>query len=157
MGMKNLDILIMINSGIGNITTYDLSAEDSYQVMKFRNFIIDKAEILQERELKILNEIGIVDIQAFDAKFKELREKADRTEQEESELKELANKYNAWLKSRTDMLNEEVDVIEVNPLSYDNWHKLRKENRPKDKDATDPLNNYIEQVLENILWKAPEE
>ena len=55
------------------------------------------------------------------------------------------------------MLNADVELEDVKAISYDDWHKLRKENRPKDEKDTDPLNNYIESILENVLWKAPEE
>lgn len=55
------------------------------------------------------------------------------------------------------MLNEDVDVSNIKTISYDDWHALRKENRSKDDNGQDPLNNYIESILENVLWKAPED
>lgn len=94
MSMKNLDILIMVNSGIGNITNYDLSAANAYKVMKFRNFIVNEFDKIQEAERKILIDAGIDDPQAFDDRYKELREKENRTEEENTELNSLSLKYN---------------------------------------------------------------
>ena len=157
MSMKNLDILIMINSGIGNITNYDLSAANAYKVMKFRNIVTKKFEEIQEKEKQLLEDAGITDPQTFDARFKELREKEDRTDAENSELDELNTKYDKWNQNRIDMLNSDVVLDGVKTISFDDWHALRKENRPKDEKSTDPLNNYVESILENVLWKAPEE
>ena len=50
MSMKNLDILIMANSGVANITSYDLSSANAYKVMKFRNLVAKRFGELQEKE-----------------------------------------------------------------------------------------------------------
>lgn len=155
--MKNLDILIMINSGINNITNYDLSATNAYKVMKFRNILVKKYEEIQEKERQILNDACIDDPQAFDERYKTLNETENRTDEQNAELADLNSKYNAWIKARTDMLNTDVELEGVKTISFEDWHALRKENRPKDEKATDPLNNYVESILENVLWKAPEE
>lgn len=155
--MKNLDILIMINSGVNNITNYDLSAASAYKVMKFRNIVVKKYDEIQEKEKQILSDAEITDPQAFDIRYKTLREAETRTDEENAELKELDDKYNTWIKARTDMLNADIELDGVKTISYEDWHLLRKENRPKDDKALDPLNNYIESILENVLWKAPEE
>lgn len=155
--MKNLDILIMINSGVNNITNYDLSAANAYKVMKFRNVVVKKYDEIQEKERQILSDVGIGDPQAFDDRYKTLREAETRTDEENAELSELNEKYNAWIKARTNMLNADVELDGVKTISYDDWHILRKENRPKDEKEPDPLNNYVESILENVLWKAPEE
>lgn len=155
--MKNLDILIMINSGINNITNYDLSAANAYKVMKFRNILVKKYEEIQEKERQILNDANIDDPQAFDERYKTLNETENRTDEQNAELADLNSKYNAWIKARTDMLNADVELEGVKTISFEDWHALRKENRPKDEKATDPLNNYVESILENVLWKAPEE
>lgn len=155
--MKNLDILVMINSGIGNITNYELSAANAYKVMKFRNIVSKKYDEIQDLEKKILTDVGIDDPQNFDIRFKQLREKEDLTEEERNELTELTNKYNSWIKARTDMLNTDVELEGVKTISFEDWHNLRKENRPTDENKVNPLNNYVESILENVLWKAPEE
>lgn len=155
--MKNLDILIMINSGVNNITNYDLSAASAYKVMKFRNIVVKKYDEIQEKEKQILSDAGITDPQAFDIRYKTLREAETRTDEENAELKELDEKYNTWIKARTDMLNADIELEGIKTISYEDWHLLRKENRPKDDKTVDPLNNYIESILENVLWKAPEE
>jgi len=157
MSMKNLDILVMINSGISNITNYDLSAANAYKVMKFRNLVTKKFDEIQEQEKKLLADAGIDDPQGFDARFKELREKENRTEEENKEFAEYTDKYNAWVKARTDMLNSDVELEGVKTISFEDWHNLRKENRPSDANKVDPLNNYVESILENVLWKAPED
>jgi hypothetical protein len=95
MFMKNIDVLVMMNSGIGNITTYDLSAASSYKVMKFRNKIVSEYNKIQEKERKILVDVGINNPQDFDDRYKELREKKDRTTSENEELTSYTNKYNA--------------------------------------------------------------
>lgn len=49
------------------------------------------------------------------------------------------------------MLNTDVELEGVKTISFEDWHTLRKENRPKDEKAIDPLNNYVESILENVL------
>lgn len=93
--MKNLDILIMINSGINNITNYDLSAANAYKVMKFRNILVKKYEEIQEKERQILNDVNIDDPQAFDERYKTLNETENRTDEQNAELADLNSKYNA--------------------------------------------------------------
>ena len=55
------------------------------------------------------------------------------------------------------MLKEEVTLDGVKTMPYEQWHLLRKENMPKEEGKQNPINNFVEDLLMNVLWKAPEE
>ena len=56
-----------------------------------------------------------------------------------------------------EMLKEEVTLDGVKTMPYEQWHLLRKENMPKEEGKQNPINNFVEDLLMNVLWKAPEE
>jgi hypothetical protein len=59
---------------------------------------------------------------------------------------------------RTQMMDEEV-TLDCKTLPYTEWHKLQNENKDKDVNGrkTDVLSGYVEDLLEGVLWTAPEE
>lgn len=155
--MKNLEIIIMVNSGILNITNHELPASSAYKIVKFRNVLQKAFDNIQELEKSLLKDNGIEDPQKFDEDRKKLHELSNPTEDERKELEELDKKYDSYNKARSEMLQDESRLEGIKTISYEDWHTLRKENRPKKDGDIDPLNNYVESVLENVLWKAPEE
>lgn len=153
--MTNSDVLSLINNGILDITSYSLDAKGSYSVMKFRNAIKKQLNTIVELENGILKELGVKDAANINNKIKELEAK-DKTPEELEEynnLQEQAKKFNS---TRGEMLAEKVEITGFTLLNYEQWYNLRKENHPQDSSKPDPLNNYFEDILEGILWKADE-
>ena len=155
--MKNFDIISMVQSGTLGITGFDLDAANSYKVFKFRNALQKAFKKIQELEESMLKDFGITDPNGLDARVKELRGKNTLTEEEKTELDELQAKIKKFNETRMEMLNEDAVLENVKTMPYEQWYKLRKENHPSDPNTPDPLNNYIEGLLEGILWVAPEE
>lgn len=153
--MKNIDVLFMVNSGVLGITNYELGPKSAYKVVKFRNALQKALDNIQELEKSLLKDAGIEDVQVFNKELSELTSNDNKTSEEEVKLKELEEKNKKYNELRSEMLNEEVTLDGVLTMSYEDWHTLRKENRPKDDKQPDPLNNYIETILENVLWTAP--
>lgn len=155
--MTNLEIIIMVNSGVLDITNHELPASSAYKVVKFRTALQKSFENIQELEKALLKDNGIEDIQKFNEDLKKLNGLDNPSEDELKERNELIAKSESYNKARSEMLKDEAKLEGVKTISYEDWHTLRKENRPKKDNDKDPLNNYIETILENILWKAPEE
>ena len=155
--MKNYDVIGMVQNGTLGITGFDLDAADSYKVVKFRTALQKAFKKIQELEEDTLKSLGITDPSSVDNRVKELSAKDSLSEEEKKELEDLQSKIKKFNETRAEMLNEEAVLENVKTMPYEQWHKLRKENRPKDESTPDPLNNYTESLLENILWKAPEE
>lgn len=154
--MKNLDLIILINAGILNITNNDLPAASAYKVVKLRNVLSKAFEKLQELERDLLKDKNIDDPQKFSQEIETLRNKEDKTEEDEAKLKELTEKFDDYINARTEFLNDDTPLEGIKTISYEDWHTLRKENRPKDGN-NEILNNYVESILENVFWKAPED
>lgn len=154
--MKNLDLVFMLNSGILDITNHELPASSAYKVVKFRSAVNKTFKKIQGLEEDILKDVGIEDPQVLNKRLKELNAIKNRTEEQEAELNELCTKRDRYNKLREDMLQEKLTLENVETISYEDWHTLRKENKPKKDGGQDPLNNYVENLLEDILWAAPE-
>lgn len=153
--MTNSDVLSLFNNGILDITSYSLDAKGSYSVMKFRNAIKKQLNTIVELENGILKELGVKDAANINNRIKELEAK-DKTPEELEEynnLQEQAKKFNS---TRGEMLAEKVEITGFTLLNYEQWYNLRKENHPQDSSKPDPLNNYVEDILDGILWKADE-
>ena len=153
--MTNSDVLSLFNNGILDITSYSLDAKGSYSVMKFRNAIKKQLNTIVELENGILKELGVKDAANINNRIKELEAK-DKTPEELEEynnLQEQAKKFNS---TRGEMLAEKVKITGFTLLNYEQWYNLRKENHPQDSSKPDPLNNYVEDILDGILWKADE-
>lgn len=155
--MKNIDVLFMVNSGTLNITNYELDPKSAYKVVKFRNALNKALDKITETERALLKDAGIENVYSFNKDLEDLSTNKNRTFEEDTKLKEMEEKNQKYNALRFEMLNEEISLDDVLPMSYEDWHTLRKENRPKDENQLDPLNNHIEYLLENILWKAPDE
>lgn len=155
--MKNIDVLFMVNSGTLNITNHELDPKSAYKIVKFRNALNKALDKITETERALLKDADIENVYSFNKDLEDLSTNKNRTSEEDTKLKEMEEKNQKYNALRFEMLNEDVVLDGVLPISYEDWHALRKENRPKDEKQVDPLNNYIENLLENILWKAPEE
>lgn len=152
--MKILDIVIMWNSGIQNITCDTLPASSRYKTLKFKNIFNKVFDSVQALEKDLLEASGIQDIQSFDSELKDLRDKKSRTEEEDEKYKEMSDKMDRYLKIRTEMLNDTVALDNIQTIPYEDWHLLRRENRSKDNKEI--LTNYIEDVLKGVFWEEPD-
>ena len=157
MFMKNIDVLFMVNSGVLGITNYELSPKSAYKVLKFRNALQKALDNIQETEKSLLKDAEIENVEAFNKELSELSSKENKTPEENAKLKELESKNKRYGELRSEMLQSDVVLKDVLTIPYEDWHALRKENRPRDDKHPDPLNNYIENILENILWTAPKD
>lgn len=155
--MKKLDIFNLVSGGILQITNYDLEPAHAYKVTKFRTAVNKALDDIKNAEKDILKGLGIVDPAEIDKKIYDLKSKNPLTEEEQQELEHLQDLVKKFNETRRQMLEEETTLENVKTLPFEQWHALRKENRPKDANSYDPLNNYVEELLEGILWKAPED
>ena len=108
--MKNIDVVIMVNAGILNITENNLPAKSAYKVVKFRSALNKAFEIVQNLEKDLLKDIGIDDPQQFDKEIEDLKSKT-RTEEESNKLSELLQKQEKYNKLHFEMFNDEAKIV----------------------------------------------
>lgn len=156
--MKNIDIINIANAGVLNITAHDLDVAQSYKVFKFKKWVRNTLKSIQDDEKDLLAEVGITDAPAFDQRRSELLAKEERTAEEQTELDKLNGQAEGYFNRQNELYNEEV-TREVKAMPYESWKKLQDENRAVEVNgkATDVLMGYVEDVLEGVLWEAPEE
>lgn len=150
--MKKIEIISLANAGVLVITNHDLSPEHAYKVVKFRKSLNAAYEAIGKDEEAIRKDAGIEDPQAFDKELKELRESKSNPER----LEELEGQLKRFFELRAQMLNEDV-VLDCKALPYAEWHKLQNENKAVGAEKRDLLSGWVEDVLEGVLWKAPED
>lgn len=146
--MKNIDILNLANTGVLAITANDLDAAQAYKVLKFKKAVRKAFEAIIESERDILKEAGIEDGQAFDKERNELRENGSNPER----LAELDKQFSRFMELRNNLYKEDVE-LDCKAMPYEQFHILQKENKEV---QGKPL-NVFEDVLEGVLWEAPNE
>ena len=159
--MKKLDIINLVNAGVPGITGLTLDGKHAYKVLKFRRALLAAHDQIRDEFAAIFKEAGIEDPQAFDKERAELREKAkpytDAGKEIPGDTGERLMKAEAtfahYKALEGEMLKEEVKLDCV-PMPYEDFHALQKEN---EKTCPALAHGYIEDVLEGVLWTAPED
>lgn len=150
--MKKIEIVSLANAGVQVITNHDLSPEHAYKVVKFRKALASAYEAIGKDEEAIRKDAGIDDPKAFDDELTALRE----SKSDPKRLAEMEARLKRFLELRGEMLKEEV-TLDCKTLPYAEWHKLQCENKAVGEKKVDLLSGWVEDVLEGVLWKAPEE
>lgn len=154
--MKKQTIIMLANAGVQSITNHTLDASQAYKVVKFRKAFNAALDAISEDEKGLLKEAGIEDAPSFNKELDELR-KANRTPEQEDKYKEMTEKVNRYNELHAEMLQEEV-TLDCKTMPYDAWHKLQCENEKEfNGKKVDILSGIVEDMLENVLWTAPEE
>jgi hypothetical protein len=151
--MNKENIINLVNAGVPGITNLTLSGKHAYKVLKFRRAILAVHGQICDEFSAIFKEAGIEDPQAFDKERNELRTISSRTAEQEARLAELDKTFVRYKELEEEMLKEEVKLDCV-PMPYEDFHALQKEN---EKTCPALAHGYIEDVLEGVLWTAPEE
>ena len=146
--MKNIDILNLANAGVLAITANNLDAAHAYKVLKFKKAVKKAFESIMESEREILKEAGIEDAAAFDKERKELIESGSNKER----LEELDKQLSRVIELRGNLYKEEVE-LDCKTIPFEQFHLLQRENKDL---ANKPLNAF-EDLLEGVLWEAPNE
>ena len=156
--MKKQDILTLVNAGALSATQHELSSAHSYKVFKFKSNLRKALTALQEAENDLQKECGIEDGQAFDERLAELRKLEAPTEAETKELEEMNAKLLSYIEQQRELYNEDID-LDVKTMPYEEWCKLQNENKAVEINGTkhDVFSGYVEELLLDVLWKAPEE
>ena len=146
--MKNFEIFNLVNCEVLAITANELESAHAYKVVKFKRAIRKAFEAISEAEKDFLKEAGIEDAQAFDTERAELI----KTNSDPDRLTELNKQFDRFNELRQTMLNEESELDIPARLPFDQFHLLQKENKDL---KFKPLNTF-EDILEGVLWNAPE-
>lgn len=146
--MKTIDILNLANAGILSISANDLDAAHAYKVLKFKKAVKKAFESIMESEREILKEAGIEDAVAFDKERKELIESGSNSKRREEMNKQLSR----VLELRSNLYKEDVE-LDCKTIPFEQFHALQCENKDL---ANKPLNAF-EEILEGVLWEAPNE
>lgn len=162
---KFKDIITMANVGLMKATSHTLSVQGAYTLTRLKSEVSRLTNDYQQRDNALPKEVGIEDAKAFDARQEELNKKGKRTEEEEKEWEDNTEKLARLMGLRETLQNDEV-TINCRPMSYEDWHHLKQENKElmvsffdnqgKEVDKRE-LFDFIEILGEGVLWKAPEE
>ena len=150
--MKKQTIIVLANAGIAAMTNHSLAPEHAYKVVKFRKALNAALEAIGKDEETIRKDAGIDDPQAFDKELGELRE----SNANHKRLEEMEAQLKRFNELRMEMLKEEV-TLDCKAMPYEDWRKLQNENKEVGDKKVDLLSGYVEDVLEGVLWTAPEE
>lgn len=156
--MKKSEIINISNYGVLNITAHVLDAAQSYKVFKFKKWVKNALKAIQDDEKDLLAEVGIADAPAFDQRRSVLLAKENKTTEEQAELDKLNSQAEGYFVRRNELYNEEV-TPEVKTMPYEAWKLLQDENRAAEVGGktTDILTGYVEDILEGVLWEAPDD
>jgi len=161
--LKFDDIVTLANVGLVKATSHTLSPMGAYTLTRFKAEVDRLAREYAERYNMLPKEVGIEDTEAFDARQKELKEKKKRTADEEKEFGEMMDKL-VKLQGMRNALSNDFAEINVRPMPWEEWFKLKQENKELTVSIYDENGNeidkrelfdFIELVGENILWVAP--
>lgn len=147
--MKNHNIISLTNAGILSISANNLEAVFAYKVIKFKKAVKKALDAIMSAENDILKEVNIEDVVAFNKERADLR----KSGADKKRLAELDKTYERFIKLQENLYNEEVVLEGVTPLSFEQFHELQKENKEL---PNKPL-NVFEEILEGVLWEAPNE
>ena len=154
--MKKVDLINLANLGVQKITNHSLAPEHAYKVVKFRKGLSSALDALIKDEDSLRKDAGIEDADAFNDELKALRDNNERTEEQNKKLDEMEAQLKRFVELRVEMLKEDA-VIDCKAMPYAEWHKLQNENREFGDQKIDILSGYVEDILEGVLWEAPEE
>ena len=157
--MKKSDIVALVQGGVLNVTQHSVSVNHAYKVFKFKSTLRKLFEALVEQEQDLAKECLIMDGASFDARRSELAAKEKPTKEEQKELEEMNDQYKRFAGLREELYKEEVLLAGVKTIPYEEWHKLQEENKEVQTafGKQDVLSGQVEDLLENVLWRAPEE
>lgn len=150
--MKIKELIELYQGGILLISTHCLTATDSYKVVRFRKELRGIIEKVQTDERELMTEAGIADPEEFDRRRLELQKARVLTVEAGEELSRLDKMFGRFAEMREALKREEVEIFSPR-LDYDTWKKLQDENNTKDRDI---LSGPAEDILEGVLWVAPE-
>lgn len=147
--MKNHNIISIVNAGILTISANDLDAVLAYRVIKFKKAVKKALDSIMSAENDILKELGIEDVLAFNKERSNLLKSGSNKKR----LAELDKKHERFVELQKNLYNEDAKLEDVAPLTFEQFHELQKENREL---KFKPLNAF-EEILEGVLWEAPNE
>ena len=151
--MNKADIINLVNAGVPGITNHTIDGKHAYKVLKFRRAVLAAYNPLADEYNAIRKEAGIDDPQAFDKEREELHINTARTPEQEKRMAEMDKTFARYKELEHEMMTEEVKLDCV-PMPYEAFHALQVEN---EKTCPALSHGYIEDVLENVLWVAPED
>lgn len=161
--LKFDDIVTLANVGLVKATSHTLSPMSAYILTRFKAEVDRLAKDYAERYNALPKEVGIEDTEAFDARQKELKEKKKRTQEEEKEWGEMMDKLVKLQGMRNALSNDNAE-INIKPMPWEEWFKLKQENKDLTVSIYDDKGNeidkrelfdFIELVGEGVIWTAP--
>lgn len=146
--IKNGNILQIVNLGILDIDYSCIESENGYKVFKTLRAIKNAAKEIDSQRAEIVKQ------HITDEELAKMREYEDAKGEKRENLispEEYASgteKINAATKEISHLFDDET-TIDVRPIPFKAYFELKKANKEK-------LNNAMDDILEDILWKDEE-
>jgi hypothetical protein len=157
--MKNNEVIQLVNAGILGITAHSLPPAQAYKIYKFKKAIRSAYNLIAEGEIASLEELGINDAKAFDARLEQLRKIEVPLPKQVEELNAKQGILDRLNEVRNSLYTDDAILPEIKAIPYEDWHKLQEENSQNKvgKHTVDVLSGEVEFLLEGILWTPIED
>lgn len=146
--LKNIDLLQVVNRGLLNINTSDLTAEEGYKVFRTLKALRKAAEAFEETRMELVRSKVSDEEQEKARAYDEAKDKSAEGFITSEERKAIASKTAEAGKAVLPLLNDSSEV-EVRPVTFSAWFKLKRRN--------DVLTTDMDMLLEGVLWQDGEE
>lgn len=142
--IKNIDLLAAVNRGLLNLNTSDLTAEEGYMVFRTLKALRKAAEAFEETRMELVRSKVSDEEQEKARAYDEAGDKTAGGLISAEERKAIAGRVAEAGKAVLPLLNDTSEV-EVRPVPYPSWFKLKRRN--------EILTTDMDMLLEGVLWQ----
>ena len=145
--MKKYIVLNLVDSGLLNINTNTIDTPSAYKVYKFKRELDKRYNDIKDERLSLISSVFG---QNYDDEIREYNRLlkiggANFTEEESARYKDLKEKTKKSDNLINEMVNDEIKLDNTQPIPYEDWNALKKENDMK-------IPFAFENALEGVLW-----
>lgn len=165
--MKNIDIWKLHVLGLQAATSHDVYPAHAYKLTRLKKEVREAVKKIVEAEQEILKDeaVNLEDPAATETKLKDMRKRmSDLTSEQKKEYDDLKARYDRYRGMHDALMEDDTPLEGIKTMPYKAWHQLQAENRSKTVmmngrpvNGVDIFSGELEFVLEDVLWKAPED
>lgn len=166
--MKNIDIIRLQQGGLQQASAHDVSPAHAYKLSKLKREVQKAFDELVEREKDLMKDCDIEDYGKDRERLRDMKKRMSALSAEEKkEFDALHDRLEHYDKMHEELMNDDTPLSGVKTMPYEDWHRLQAENRAKSlvlqaggrrfSQTVDIFTGELEFILEDVLWRAPEE
>ena len=144
-GIRNGEIVSLVNMGILNVDYSSVDGAQAYKVYRFLRDLRKAAQDIEEQRGELVrrhvSEDELKKAQAYEAALKEKKE----PEMSGEDYRAVIAKLSEAGKEVEALMNDTTDIV-VRPVPFEEYFKLKKANR-------ELFRPSVDMALEGVLWK----